>query len=287
MGLRPANLLTRFRSVGPLAYLAWGLGLFAVKYGLDAGVAFAFGHSWSLLNYFVPSLLGIAWAQPEDQVFFGMMMVVAVPFLAAGLALTLGRLRDAGSPLWLAFLFFVPLVNLGFFITFCLTPSRLSAKPIAVVPPPFSEDPGTWPDAAGPSPSSKGTGSTSLVAVFLPAPFALGLTLLGTFGLRDYGWGLFFGIPFGIGVASAVLLGRRKPAPAGACLAIGQAALLAYGGLLFAVAVEGFICILMAWPLAAVATYFGSLMDGPCRHASAGRRRPRGSPGPSSCCSRR
>ena len=281
MAFRPANLLGWGRPIGPATYFLSGLALFGVKYALDYGVAYSFVW-WSPLHYVMPSLLRVTLGPPDDQVFFGTMLLVAIPFLAIGLALTLpaGRRGVAGLALG-------PVL-------------RAVRQPLVLRRP--------WPDPRGRRQSWRapsvphgrrprdlararaipgsvpGEGDArEFRGGDLPAP-GDGPGAHGPRHVRPahYGWSLFFGIPFGLGVASSVILGVRRPAGVGACLGVGQLALLTYGGLLLLVAIEGFICIVMAWPLAAVATFFGSPWGGPSSPGPGARRRRSGPCG--GCC---
>src|SRR5262245_9639710 len=119
--------LTSWRGVldrGPFAL--WGLLLSIAKFGVDSLIVkLRFGSWMPVTGYWFPrSAFG---APLEDQVTGGRLfelMAVAVPFAIVGVMLTLKRLRSAGMPLWLVVLFFVPAVNLVFFLVLGIVPSR-------------------------------------------------------------------------------------------------------------------------------------------------------------------
>src|SRR5260221_8594414 len=73
---------------------------------------------------------------------------------------------------------------------------------------------------------------------------------VSTYVERTYGWALFVLVPFVIGLHAALALSRRRPIVLGDALVVSALALLLFGGILFAVAVEGLICLLMAVPIA-------------------------------------
>jgi uncharacterized membrane protein YhaH (DUF805 family) len=103
-------------------YAVAGCSAFVLKYFLDKFVAFAvFGRSWFLWSYWEP--LGpdarVNAIHPDAQVFAGTLLVLALPFIWLGATLTVQRLRDAGKPLWLVVFFFVPVINLLFFLLLC------------------------------------------------------------------------------------------------------------------------------------------------------------------------
>src|SRR5439155_3515396 len=59
----------------------------------------------------------------------------ALPFIWVGLALTVRRLRDAGLPLGLVLLFFVPFVNLVVFLILSVAPPQPERARAAEPPP--------------------------------------------------------------------------------------------------------------------------------------------------------
>lgn len=114
-------------TLGRVAYALAGLLLFGLKHNLDRVVASAFfGRSWSLFNYVVPPEHGASLLRlkPGEMRFYATLLLLAAPFILAGVILTLRRLRSAGLPLLLVVLFFVPVVNLVFFLVLCLVPAR-------------------------------------------------------------------------------------------------------------------------------------------------------------------
>src|SRR4051812_3971320 len=92
---------------GRAAYLAWGVGLMAVKYNLDRFVAWSFfGVSWSITSYLRPGTSILKLLPPYDRWLLWTLLALALPFIAAGVVLTTRRLRDAGWPQWLVAVFF-------------------------------------------------------------------------------------------------------------------------------------------------------------------------------------
>ncbi len=114
-------------TVGRGTYAAVGLVLFAVKHNIDRFVAsFVFHRPWGVFNYLVPPegdapVTGLGTAPLG---FYATLVAIALPFIAVGVVLTLGRLRDMGWPSGLVLLFFVPVLNLAFFLLLSLAPSR-------------------------------------------------------------------------------------------------------------------------------------------------------------------
>jgi len=113
--------------IGRARYLATGLILLAIKHNLDRLLAAEFGYPWNIFSYLVfisPGGRGITALTPDDVTFYFVLLLFAAPFIWMGTVLTLRRLRDAGLPLWLVMLFYVPFLNLIFFAILVAVPSR-------------------------------------------------------------------------------------------------------------------------------------------------------------------
>ena len=235
-----ANLITLEGTLDRTTYAVWGIALFAIKHNLDRAIASTVFHrSWWPWQYLFPgggarvsSLRG-----PEAS-FFAVMLCLALPFIWVGVSLTVRRLRSIGLPPWLAVLFFVPFLNLLFFTVLCVLPAR--------------EDEAMTPGAIPPEGLARiipndplGSAAASFVAV---VPFGVLLTAFGASLLRDYGWGLFVGIPFAQGLAAALIHGYHRPRSWGSCAAVACASILVTGVLLLFLAVEGVVCLAMAGP---------------------------------------
>ena len=125
MNLRLSELGRLDGTIDRWPYFALGTSLGGLKMGLDLVVAtWLFNRNWSPFEYAVPGpwLFAIS---PVDQFFFRVMLVVALPFIWSGIALTLRRLRSAGLPLYGVALFFVPLpINLIVFLILSTLPAR-------------------------------------------------------------------------------------------------------------------------------------------------------------------
>jgi hypothetical protein len=172
-------------------------------------------------------------------------VLVALPFVWIGTVLTLRRLRDAGWPLWLVILFFLPFLNLIFFIILAIVPSNRSLNGRLK----FSSRIGRL------IPESE-VGS-ALFGILITTIFAAFTIAFSTEGLGNYGWGLFVGIPFFLGLNSSVIYGYHHPRSFGKCMLVAMLSTALVGVALFAVAVEGVICLVMALPLAVVLALFG------------------------------
>src|SRR6202022_691081 len=90
-------------------YALVGLLGFAVKHNLDRFVAsYGFHRPWGLFNYWVPvrDVGRITDLRGSEAVFLGTMVILSLPFIWVGVALTMKRLRSAGLSTHLVALFF-------------------------------------------------------------------------------------------------------------------------------------------------------------------------------------
>jgi uncharacterized membrane protein YhaH (DUF805 family) len=236
--------------VGRARYLATGVLLLAIKHNIDRVVAATYGYPWTVFNYWVfktPS--GIEGITREEANFYAELIIIALPFIWIGTVLTLRRLRDAGLPLWLVVLFFLPFLNLFLFLLLVILPSNKSAN---ARPDPFPEK---FSDLI-----PKSEFGSAVLGIVVTAVLSILITALGATGLGNYGWGLFVGIPFFLGLNSVLIYGFHKPRSIGRCLAVAILSLACVGVALFALAVEGVICLAMAVPLAGALALFGGFI---------------------------
>ena len=117
-------------------YLLYGSSLMVFKYIVDTLLCtYVFHHTWSVSEYFVPGALsdpGLFAAGPagiagETTIFYGSMLLAALPFAYVGSVLTLRRLRVIGLPPWLVILFYVPFINMVFFTILTVVESSPSS----------------------------------------------------------------------------------------------------------------------------------------------------------------
>src|SRR5260221_13071490 len=181
------------------SYAIAGCSAFVLKYFLDKMVAaLVFERTWFLWNYWQP--LGpdarVSAIQPDTRAFVGTLLVLALPFIWLGVTLTVQRLRDAGQPLWLVVLFFVPVINLLFFLLLCVMESHsVTGQREAML----------WPETRmldGWIPRS----AIGAAATAIGVTIAIGsmVTVVGTEGLQSYGRGWLVALPFCLGRSSVL-----------------------------------------------------------------------------------
>jgi len=247
----PPKLIARSTlNRGP--YFWWGCALMAIKYNLDRAIAFwGFNRDWYFWNYINPHALAPVDAlPPDDAKFYFILLITSLPFLIAGIYLTLRRLRSAGLPLALCLLFFVPVINLIFFVILCLIP----AKPAAPVQPPLTIKPAwtSW------IPASAAGSAAAAVAIVGLAGAAL--ACLSTAALQSYGWGLFVALPFAMGLVSVLIYTASQERTFESCIAVAALSVMLAGLLLLTLSVEGLICILMAAPIGIALAVLGGFV---------------------------
>ncbi len=253
--------------VDRVTYATVGVTAFALKFSLDWAVATqSFHRHWSLLNYWRPfgAISGVHGLSLENRLFAGVMLFIALPFMWLGLAMTVKRLRDAGEPTWLAALFFAPVANLVFFLVLSLKPSVKEAHSGEGVPWPGPNFLARW--------IPRTRTASALVSIGVTAVIGLGFTLLGTQVVEQYGWGLFVGLPFCLGLFAVLTHSYREPRRYSECLLMAMLPVLLLGAMLLLVAIEGLICILMAAPIALVMAVLGGSLGFVIQAAHWGRR---------------
>ena len=250
MALEVSDFWSWHGKVGRGKYFGIGATLFALKHLIDRVVATAgFGLPWSIFNYWIIGEPGDINDVPISHLkFYATLLTIALPFIWIGLALTLRRLRDIGWPLWLVVCFFIPFLNLFFFLLLSTVPSHEVAPVI-----PLARGLRGSLDRLIPT---SGFGS-AVVGVVVTVSFTIGITTLSVYGLGQYGWGLFVGLPFFLGFTSVLIYGYHKPRTIGRCLLVSLLSVALASAAMLAFAIEGIICVAMAAPLGAVVAMFG------------------------------
>jgi Polyketide cyclase / dehydrase and lipid transport len=283
MRLHLASLWRQDSTIDRLPYFATGVFLVGVKQVLDWLIAtHLFHRSWNVFNYVVlpPQTVGVLLLPEQDRLFYGTLLVTALPFIVVGVLLTVQRLRAAQLPVALVLFFFMPLVNVVLLLTLCVIPSRRKPAPefpedtddFRPVPLPadnpyrnahfenrHSESWRRLRDAHRRITADTTVGSGAL-ALGVVVPTTLALVILSTMVLKDYGWGLFVGLPFCAGMASVVLFGLVRPQGFGACMMICFLATTLAGAGMLVFALEGAICLLMAAPIGYFLAFLGGVV---------------------------
>lgn len=255
MSSHPLNVWSWHGRVGRARYLVTGVVLLAVKHNIDRFLAAVYGYPWGIFNYWVFDTIDpIVGARslanlPDRATFYTLLVLIALPFIWIGTVMTLRRLRDADLPLALVVLFFLPLINLIFFAILSALPSSSA-----------SDEPSRLFSARVRRLIPEGEFGSAVFGVVATVFLTTLEIVFTTNGLGSYGWGLFVGIPFFLGLSSTLIYSFHRPRSLGKCLLVATIATGLVGLVLFAIAVEGFICLGMALPLALVLALFGSFI---------------------------
>jgi len=248
-------------------YAVVGVAAFALKFFVDwLVVTRIFHRPWSLLNYWRPfgAISGMRSFSVEQRLFACLLVFVALPFIWLGLAMTVKRLRDAGQPTWLSALFFAPIANLLFFLALSLMPSVDEENTEEAMPWPGVGALDRW--------IPRSTAGSAVVSIGVTTIFGLLLTLLGTAVIAQYGWGLFLGLPFSLGLFAVLTYSYHHPRRVGESIGVAALPIAMLGGLLFLFAMEGVICLLMAAPVALILAMLGGMLGYVIQAAHWGRR---------------
>jgi hypothetical protein len=249
-------------TLGRAKYFGIGVSLFAIKHLLDRIVSNQFfGLPWSLFNYWIIEEQRRIDDTPfSRQKFYATLVALALPFIWVGLILTIRRLRSIGWPLWLVTIFFVPFVNLLFFLLLSTLPAR---EPYFVASKPGLK-------AAIKRIIPRSSFGSAIFGVTVTTFLTILVTILSVHGLATYGWGLFVGLPFCLGFSSVLIYGYHQPRSFGRCLLVSLLSVFLAGCALIAVAIEGVICVAMAMPLGIVMALFGGAVGYivQCQHPS-------------------
>ena len=229
-------------------YLIAGVSLMALKYALDAGVVYlATERVLDPLRFFSPLVTtrndllegAPAWVG-------GAMVVVALVFLWIGTSMTLRRAVDAGKSPWLVFLFLIPGVNFLVMLALSILPTT-------------SPDRVKW-YAEMPQPTNVARAKSALLGTAIGLGIGVAMVVPVAFEGSGYGTVLFFVTPFVMGAASAYIHNKNHARTTGETVLVGLATMGLASVALLLFALEGVVCLAMAFPLAAVAGIIGALI---------------------------
>ena len=262
MRIQPSLLWTWNRTIDRVPYVALGVVLFLIKFAIDWTISTRlFGQPWSPFDYLVwpnDRVLRVFELNDPERAFSLTMLVVSLPFIWTGVILTLHRLRATGLPLTLVLFFFVPLVNLLLFLILVLLPTQEFLTAVAVPEPvrrrlePLR--------IAHRSIVRQSYWRSGLVSLAVTVPLSVLAFMLGAQVLQSYGFSLFVGSPFALGMISVMLFGFSRPQPLGMCILVAMSAATLAGVVVLAIALEGAICLIMAAPIAFFLAFLGALV---------------------------
>jgi uncharacterized membrane protein YhaH (DUF805 family)/uncharacterized protein YndB with AHSA1/START domain len=235
-----------------VSYLLWGVILGGLKWRVERFlISHYFGsdalEQFGMLHWFSPpAWVFEAFARNQSPEFFVLTLGLSIVCIFIGIFMTCQRIVDARLPRALVLLFFVPVINVIFFLTLVSIPSREGET------------------APGGTrlfervPASKS--ASAIIGIVISVAFSLVILLFSTQVLNEYGSGLFLGAPFMIGFLSSITYSARERRTLNECIAVAFLATTVAGACLLGFALEGIICLAMAAPIAYTLAAIGALL---------------------------
>jgi hypothetical protein len=230
-------------------YITAGVSLMLFKYLVDAAaIAVVTGEFWTPLDYLLPLITFNAEkvARFPQGLSIGLLLWT-LPFIWIGVVLSVRRALDAHIFPGVVVAFFVPFLNYLLMIALAVSPTHVSEWRADIEPP-------------APARPAVRAGASAQWGVVSGVATGIAGIVVAVLGLRTYGGSVFLGLPFAIGLVSAVVANRIEPRTRRETVMIGLAALAVVGGALLLFALEGAICLAMAVPIAAPIAMMGSLV---------------------------
>ena len=217
-----------------------------LKYLVDASVIwFTSAIRWTPWDYLIP--LFTVKSEKVGSIPAGVsfsLIIWTLPFIWIGVSMMMRRAVDAGrSPAWCAF-FFAPFINyavmlwLGTLPTSTVAAAERSREHIE----------------AGERYRSALLGGVGAVVVGLLA------IAVGVFGAGTYGVTLFLGTPFIQGMVVGWAFNRNAIKPNGQTTGVVLLSVTLFGGAVLLFALEGALCLAMAFPIAVVVAQLGGMI---------------------------
>ena len=237
------TLFSLHGTVDRRTYLTTGIGLMVVKYIVDAAVIWSTAHIfWTPWDYLLP-LLSIKSELVEKiptSIALGL-LIWTLPFIWIGVSMMMRRAADAGRPpVWCA-TFFLPFLNYAAMLWLGFLPSApIKEEHLRLA----HED-----EADRYRSAIIGAAGAFVIGVLA--------ILISVFALATYGVTLFVGTPFLQGLVVGWAFNRKsiKPDAQTMSVVLMSVALVALALALFAL--EGVVCIAMAFPIALVVAMLG------------------------------
>ncbi|MEM1294461.1 MAG: SRPBCC family protein, partial [Verrucomicrobiota bacterium] len=167
-----------------------------------------------------------------------------------GLTMSVRRAVDVGFSPWFGVGFLVPLWNWLTIVALCFAPST---------------EENTW-SVDKPGELLPVDLRTVLGGIAIGAGLSLIMVLFSVHVLGDYGWSLFIGTPFVVGMVTGYQTNRKEPRSAKSSVWVATLAILLGGATLLLFALEGIICVLMAGIPAIVLAIGGALIGHAIAH---------------------
>ncbi|MCA9187791.1 MAG: SRPBCC family protein [Pirellulaceae bacterium] len=170
----------------------------------------------------------------------------SLPFLWIAVSMSVRRAANANGSPWLGFLVLVPMVNYLTMLVLCLQPTGQSDRWMTV----------KLPQQQASANVTKG----SVLGVLAGLMMGAAMLSISVYGLESYGAALFMGTPLMMGVITGYTANRFASVGYFSSSSLGTIAVLLAGATLLLFALEGLICVLMAFPMLLPLGALGGLM---------------------------
>jgi uncharacterized membrane protein YhaH (DUF805 family) len=239
------------------AYLASGAALMAFKYAVDALLVYRTMHVlWSPIAYLSPLYsLRVRDFQSAPQWLVVAMAIFALPFMWIGVTMSVRRAVDAGLSAWVGVLFMVPILNYAVMLLLSVVPPKAG---VVWSPQPTTVYRGA--DQAPPSLHIDSGVKSALLGVAVAVAVGLAMIGISVYALGLYGASLFVVTPFVMGAASAFFYNRPYARETSKTLLVALASCVIAGSALMLFALEGLVCLAMAFPIAGGIAALGALV---------------------------
>jgi uncharacterized membrane protein YhaH (DUF805 family) len=254
-------------SVTRRAYLLTGVALMAVKVVIDNVLAYvAIGRPWSIAAYLAPSYAmktkDLALTSAEPQWMLVAMVVLTLPFLWIGVSMSVRRAADAGLSPFVGLAFLVPVVNWIAMIVLAALPSSTLSRWTPPLAAPYRATPelAEAPPASLPRRELEPEVKATLLGMLSSLAIGLGMIVVSIYSMKLYGTALFFGTPFVMGLTTSFAYNARVQRSLGVSVALALVTIVMTGAAVLLFAIEGIICLAMAFPIAAALAVLGAIV---------------------------
>lgn len=229
-------------------YLSAGVPLMLLKYAVEAGLVYLVHRVlWTPMVFGTPILsFKSSLLSTKGQASWLLWVIIAwsLPFMWIGLVMSVKRAKDAGISGWIGFLFLFPLLNYLCILMLSILPSK---------PPKEVESPQKQAE-------EEHHLRSALMGIAAGLVVSLSMVSLSVFVLKAYAGTLFLTTPMLASCLAAFYFNREAPQSVKATIGISALTLALSGAALLLFALEGLVCIMMAFPLAFLVCIPGALM---------------------------
>ena len=229
-------------------YIVAGFSLMLLKYAVEAAIIYLTTGEIYRIEMFLSPIL-----KHRSEVMSNMAQLLSwglfawtIPFLWISVTMSVRRSVASTGSSFLGLLILVPVVNFATMFLLCILPNRKPRSNQSDVP------------VATPIPTNRVRSAVS--GMFISIAGSLVLYALSVTVFERYGILLFFGMPVLVGVVTSYMFNRGEIQSTGQSILVAELGILLCSGAILVFAIEGIICIVMLYPLAAVITIIGALV---------------------------